>query len=177
LKIYRPRIRAVFTTGNAKEIAMSQNMISLTYTNEQLQGIDQMLENMEFVLSGFVALDGAERRGISRMGSKSEQFCRQTLSLLAENAQIVPASMPLAEALSDLATLDALRPRLVRLRALYEKGEDTETALGSDVMAFCLEGYALLKVAGKNQGLEDMRKGLSGRFARTRAPKSSPPAI
>lgn len=155
---------------------MSQNLISLTYSAEQLQVIDQLLENLEQALAGFVALDGSERRGISRMGSKSEQFCRQTLSVLSENAQIVPGSMPLAEAQADLATLDQLRPRLVRLKALYEMGEDTETALGSDVMAFCLEGYALLKVSGKNQGLEDMRRELSGRFAKTRALKSVPPA-
>ena len=85
---------------------MSQNLISLTYSAEQLQVIDQLLENLEQALAGFVALDGSERRGISRMGSKSEQFCRQTLSVLSENAQIVPGSMPLAEAQADLATLD-----------------------------------------------------------------------
>ena len=33
-------------------------------------------------------------------------------------------------------------------------------------MSFALEGYALLKVSGRNQGLEGLRKALSTRFAR-----------
>lgn len=39
-------------------------------------------------------------------------------------------------------------------------------------MSCALEGYALLKVSGKNQGLEGLRRELSGRFAkRSRAPE------
>ena len=34
-------------------------------------------------------------------------------------------------------------------------------------VSLSLEGYALLKVAGRNQGLEGMRKELSGRFNKT----------
>lgn len=43
-------------------------------------------------------------------------------------------------------------------------------------MAFALEGYALLKVAGRNQGLEGLRKELSARFAKTSAKPDTPPA-
>ncbi|HEV8692809.1 MAG TPA: hypothetical protein VGQ93_01275 [Lysobacter sp.] len=37
-----------------------------------------------------------------------------------------------------------------------------------------LEGYARLKVAGRNQGLEALRKELSGRFNKTRAEEPAP---
>ena len=33
-------------------------------------------------------------------------------------------------------------------------------------MTVALQGYALLKVAGKNQGLEGLRKSLGARFAK-----------
>lgn len=33
-------------------------------------------------------------------------------------------------------------------------------------MSIALEGYGLLKVSGRNQGLEGLRKELSSRFAR-----------
>ena len=36
-------------------------------------------------------------------------------------------------------------------------------------MSLALEGYALLKVAGRNQGLEALRRELSGRFTKTPA--------
>jgi len=42
----------------------------------------------------------------------------------------------------------------------------TETALGSDVMATALQGYALWKVAGRNQRLEGLRGALGTRFAK-----------
>ncbi len=143
---------------------MSQNLISLTITDDQLAAADQALGLLEEAFAGFIALDAQQRRGLSRMGPKSEQFCRQTLGVLAQNPQVVPASVGLAEAEADLLTLDRLRPRFVRLRKLAERAEDSETALGSDVMSLALEGYALLRVAGRNQGLESLRRELSGRF-------------
>jgi hypothetical protein len=88
----------------------------------------------------------------------------------------VPASIGLADAQADLVALDRLRPRLARLHKPVERADDSETALGSDVMSLALEGYALLKVAGKNQGLEALRKELSGRFSKKRAEMNAPPA-
>ena len=86
----------------------------------------------------------------------------------------MPPSVKLADALEDLVALDRLRPRLQRLQKLVERAEDSETALGSDVMALSLEGYSLLKHVGKNQGLEALRKELSGRFNKTRAAAAEP---
>ena len=155
---------------------MSQNLISLTFTDEQLATADQALAALEGVFAQLVALDGDERKGLNRMGGKSEQFCRQTLDVLGQNPQIVPASVGLADAQADLVALDRLRPRLKRLQKLVERTEDSETALGSDIMSLALEGYALLKVAGRNQGLEALRKELSGRFNKTRAAEPAPAA-
>ncbi len=155
---------------------MSQNLITLSLTDDQLAAADQALATLELTFAGFIALDGDERLGLNRMGGKSEQFCRQTLSVLGQNPQIVPASIGLADAQADLATLDRLRPRLQRLLKLTERAQDSETALGSDVMSLALEGYALLKVAGRSQGLEGMRKELSGRFSKTRAAEPAPAA-
>jgi hypothetical protein len=40
-------------------------------------------------------------------------------------------------------------------------------ARGADVMAAALEGYALLRVSGRASGLEDQRRELGSRFARS----------
>jgi hypothetical protein len=50
--------------------------------------------------------------------------------------------------------------------ARLSKGEDADTVLGSDIMAACLDGYALLKVTGKGAGLETLRQSMSVRLAR-----------
>ena len=152
---------------------MSQNLISLTLTPAQLTAADAALTALEAALAGLIALDNTERSGLIRMGAKSEQFCRQTLSALSQNPQVVPASIDLAGAQADLQALDSLRPRFQRLQTLMERADGSEAALGSDIMSLSLEGYALLKVAGKNAGLEGLRKELSGRFNRTSAPAAT----
>ena len=153
---------------------MSQNMISLTLTDAQLQAADAALTQLEAAFTGLIALQGDERIGLNRMGTKSEQFCRQTLNILGLNPQIVPASVKVADAQADLAALDSLRPRLQRLQKLVERAQDSQDALGSDIMSLSLEGYALLKVAGKNQGLEALRKDLSSRFTRSKTAEPAP---
>ena len=60
--------------------------------------------------------------------------------------------------------LDALRPRIIRMRRLQQLLNDSEMALGSDVMSGALEGYSFLKVAGKGKGLDELRKMLAVRF-------------
>ncbi|MFP7723702.1 hypothetical protein [Lysobacter sp. A3-1-A15] len=97
--------------------------------------------------------------------------------MLSQDPQVLPPSLKLGEAQADLAALDKLRPRLQRLQRLAERGADSETALGSDVMRCALDGYALLKVAGRNQGLEGLRKELGTRFAKApRAGEETPAA-
>jgi len=147
---------------------VSQNIISLVLTDAQIQTAMEALTALEGALNGLISLDAEERRRLTKMGQKSEVFCRQAVSVLALNPQIVPPSLHLADAQADLLALDRLRPVLDRLQKLAERGSDTEIALGSDVMDVALEGYGLLKVSGKNQGLDGLRKELSSRWAKTR---------
>ncbi|MBN8452373.1 molybdopterin-dependent oxidoreductase, partial [Accumulibacter sp.] len=136
---------------------MSQNLIALNLTPDDIAAIDAALATLESRLAGLVELSPEERRSLAKMGDKSEAFCRQTLIVLDQNRQIVPAGLDLAGAESDLQQLDLLRPRLARLRRLKTRAEDTEMALGSDVLSAALEGYALAKVFGKGAGLDALK--------------------
>lgn len=158
------------------EIVMSQNLISLALTADQLTAVEGALATLEQNLTGLIALQPAQRRSLTKMGDKSEVFCRQTLKLLQQNPQVVPPSLDVAEAAADLVAFDQIGSFLLRLTRLSARAEDTSTALGSDLMSFALEGYGLLKVSGKNQGLEDLRRDLGARFARGAARPTSEPA-
>ena len=158
------------------EIVMSQNLISLALTAEQLTAIEGALATLEENLTGLIALQPAQRRSLTKMGDKSEVFCRQTLKLLQQNPQVVPPSLDVAEAAADLVAFDQIGSFLLRLTRLSERAEDTSTALGSDLMSFALEGYGLLRVSGHNQGLEDLRRDLGTRFARRAAHATPEPA-
>jgi hypothetical protein len=148
---------------------MSQNLISLTLSDATLKAVDEAITQLEAQFAQLVDLSADERRALNKMGDKSEAFCRQALTVMAQNPQLLPASVDLAEAQRDLHALDVLRSRGARLRQLLGRLDDTETALGSDVMSASLEGYALLKVLGKGSGLEELRKGMSARFGRSTA--------
>lgn len=145
---------------------MPQNLISLTLTDADHAAIADALSTLESKLSGLISLSTDERRSLNKMGEKSETFCRRTLVAMSDNAGLIPADVDVAEAQRDLAQLDALRPHIARLTKLLGRAEDSEMALGSDVMVTALEGYALLKVLGKGSGLDALRKDMSVRFMR-----------
>jgi hypothetical protein len=147
---------------------MSQNLISLTLTPADLAVITAAIDSLEAKLAGLVELSADERRRLTKMGDKSEGFCRQTLIVLDQNRQIVPPSLDLAEAEADLRTLDQLRPIFERLRQLVARADDTEMALGSDIIDAALEGYALAQVFGKGVGLDALREAMSTRLSRRR---------
>jgi hypothetical protein len=108
------------------------------------------------------------------MGERSESLCRQTLMLLGQNAQLIPPGYDLAEAQHDLATCDLRHPRFSRLQQLPRKAEDTEMALGSDILIAALEGYALAKAIGKGVGLDALKETMATRFSGRR--RTSRPA-
>lgn len=140
-----------------------KNLVSLSFSTEDLAALDAALLVVEEKLAGLVSLTPPEVRGLAKMGEKSEVFCRSVLQVLEQNPQVVTQALGLAEANTDLAAVDALRPRLRRLKLLTTRGEDTLLALGADVMSAALEGYALLKVSGRSSGLEDQRRELGSR--------------
>lgn len=153
----------------------TQNLMSLTLSDSTWSMIDSALAELELHLTTLISLDG-DRRRVARMGDKSEAFCRQAVSMLEQNPQLVPPSLDVPGARADLDAIDRLRPRLGRLRRLTERAQDSEAALGSDVMACALQGYALLKVAGKNQGLEGLRRDLGSRFNKSPRAVAEPTA-
>jgi hypothetical protein len=155
---------------------MSQNIVSLVITDAQIKAATDALTALEGALAGLISLDAEDRRRLTKMGQKSEAFCRQSISVLAQNPQIVPPSLHVADAQADLLALDRLRPVLDRLQKIAERGSDTEIALGSDAMDVAREGYGLLKLSGKNQGLDGLRKELSSRWSRARRPAEVPAA-
>jgi hypothetical protein len=147
---------------------VSQNLVSLSITEEQQTAALAGLAQIEAALPGLLSLDADERKRMTYMGDKSEVFTRQTIRVLGQHPQIVPPSLNLAEAQADLLALDRLRPVLEGLNRLFSQVQDTTTALGSDAMATALEGYGQLKLSGPDYGLDELRKEIGGRWAKTR---------
>lgn len=153
---------------------MTQNLIDLTFSEEQLRAIDGAIAVLEANLGGLIALSAAQRMSLQKMGSAGEPFCRNTLSVLAQNPQIVPPSLGLSGAQADLHALDQLRPRGMRLKVLAGRVEDSEMALGSDVFAVARTGYNLIGVVGSSQGLDGSHRELQPRYLRPKRTGKGP---
>jgi hypothetical protein len=148
---------------------MSQNIVDIAFDDMALTDIDSALSILEMRFAVLVALDAVKRQRLHKMGDKSEAFCRLAIDVLSGNPQIIPPNFDLAALQRDVAALDTLRTRTIRVLRLYERMVDTEMALGSDMMVNAVEGYAFLKVAGKSAGLDTLRKQLSVRFKTRRS--------
>ncbi len=153
---------------------MTQNLIDFEISDESLALIDEALASIEAQLVLLRGLDVDLRRSLTKMGDKSEAFCRQALVAFTQNQGVLPRNFDLAGFQRDMEAFDAIRPLRQRLQRLFERISDTEMAIGSDLMAASLEGYAVLKVAGKGEGLDGMRQALSARFARPRRRATDP---
>ena len=152
----------------------TQNRVNLTLTEAQIASMDAALTTLETVLSGLIALSATEKRRMRRMGIKSESFSRQALQVVSQNPQMIPANIPVGDAIADIKLLDQLRPRLTRMSRLIERGNDTDAALGNDIMTVALKAYGLLKLTGRAEGMETLRRDLSGMFSRSK--RSAKPA-
>ena len=142
---------------------MTQNLVSLDLSDD-LPKFDAALDAIEGVMDIFVSLTPEQIRRLTKIGEKSETFCRQTVAILDQNRQALPPGFDLDELKRDLAAYDALRPRLNRLKALVARCGDTQLALGSDVLSASYDGYGLLKMFGTADSMtpltESMRSGV-----------------
>jgi hypothetical protein len=140
------------------DVRLSEARLSLTFAAEDLAAVDAALDALESRLGMLISLRPDIQLGLARMGEKSEAFCRRTLTAMAAQPQAMVPDLDLAAAQADLAAADALHPRLVRLRRLAERAEDTELALGSDVMVAALQSHAWLEAAGCVQETVELRR-------------------
>ena len=140
---------------------MTQNRIAMTFQPDRLERIDGSLNALEADLDLLIALTVEERQDLVKMGHKSRAFCATALSVAEQHAGLMPRDFDIDAFRQDHLALELLRPRAARLAHLMQRMADTELALGSDLMAAALEVYGVLKVAGKDKGVDEARRELA----------------
>ena len=149
---------------------MSQDLVSLAFTPEELTALDAAIATVERFSESFVSLTAEQIRSLAKMGDRSEPFCRIAPVVFRQYPNALPPSFDLAEMEHDIATFDALRPRALRLQQVVAKFDDTLLAIGSDIYDAARDGYKHMKSAGKTEGLDALREAFPGRSPRIRKP-------
>ena len=124
---------------------MSQNIVSISLSGDDITAIRSMLAGLEEKLKVMVELTADQRVSLLRMGARSESFVRHTLDTLEQDPDILPRSFDLEEMQRDLVALDQLRPIFSRLRQLAGRADDTERALGNDLYESARAAYRFAK--------------------------------
>ncbi len=133
------------------------NLASLNIPDADLTQIEASLLVLETKLKPhFVSLTAEQRSSFTKMGTR-EQLVRQAVTAAQQNSGDLPASIGTAAAVADVTALDKYRPLFARVQALAEGCDDTEMAIGIDLMNFALRVYAQLKLSASDslKGLLD----------------------
>ena len=144
---------------------MPQNLVSLRLSAETLAAVDQAIGTLEAFSKPMRTLTADEIRALTKMGDKSADFCRQTAMVLEQNQDVIPASFDLEKMQGDLVVIDALDRQILRLKEIIAKMGDTRIALGSEIMTAASDGYALMTMFGKAEGLSALLIGAAKRLS------------
>src|SRR5690242_854198 len=104
---------------------MSQNLVSITITPEQVAAVMEALAVIEEQLKALITLTPAQRKKMTFSGAKTVDFTRTTIRAASNNPDVLPRNLDIAEAQADIAALDALTPILERVQALAQRLQDT----------------------------------------------------
>jgi hypothetical protein len=141
-----------------QEQSMPQNLVSLDLSADDLAAMDQAIATLEALTKPFITLSADDKSSLVKMGDKSVAFCQQTALVLAQNKEILP-TFDYTEMEDDLAAYAALRPRAAHPGGAGQDGRHPDR-LGSDVMVAASEGYALMKLFGKAEGLSELQQAM-----------------
>ncbi|MBI4834170.1 MAG: hypothetical protein HY811_05065 [Planctomycetes bacterium] len=126
------------------------NLISVSFTPEQLAALDAALSSIEGTLMGKVInLTPNERIRYASVSSEMAQWVQKCRNYMSQLPSIVPGYINLPELDADMHTRRDIGPRLRRAKAILESLDDTNLLLGSDVLTNCLAFYQSVKAAAR----------------------------
>lgn len=141
------------------------NLIQLDIPTADLAEIDAALDTLETKLAPkLINLTAEERSTYYKMG-KREQIVRDAVNGAVQNPNDIPASVGTADAQADLAALDDYRPLFARVAKINDACQDSELALGVDLINFALRVYGILTISAP-ASLKNLLGDMSSFFGR-----------
>lgn len=129
-----------------------ENLISVTFTEEELQTLDTALNNIAGVLHGkTVNLTPEERQQYGSIAEQNKLFVNKAKLLMEQNPQHIPDFLDKTEFDKDYNAREQIEKRLNRLSGLTEQFTDTKIVLDHDNYFNALTFYRNIKfLSGEN---------------------------
>jgi hypothetical protein len=141
------------------------NLVSASLPAADVQAVSDALATIRAKLPFLIDLTPQDRRRLLKMGDGSRAFVEKALTAAQGNPQVFPPSFNVAEYARDLTLWGQLGPIATQVTQLAELLDDTQVALGSDLMNAAVTAYGYLNQATTG-GLEEVRAELGKRFER-----------
>lgn len=152
------------------------NLISLSFSNEELTALDQALQTIHATLSGkTINLTPEQRQQYGRIAEQNKLFVNKAKSYMEQYPELVPAFLDKTEFDRDFAAREQIELRLQRLNSLNEQLSDTKVLLDHDNYHNSISFYRNIRflseenVPGTNVVYEDMKQ-----FFVTSSPSQTP---
>jgi hypothetical protein len=152
------------------------NLISVSFTDDELLQIDGALSVIEKILSGkAVNLTPRQRMQYGRVAYDMEVWVDKVDSYMHQAPQLVPSFIDMAEHEADLAAHRALNPRIERLQSLLQQMQDTNLLLGADIYNNSMSYYRIVREGSKSNapGASAIHDDLKRQFPGGRKKKES----
>ncbi|MGG6240716.1 hypothetical protein ACQ4N7_19010 [Nodosilinea sp. AN01ver1] len=152
---------------------MIANQIDIEFSAEDQKAVMEALELVREKLGFVVGLSAEERRRLSKIGTRSQTFTYQALTVAEQHPELMPRYLDVDGAMRDMNLFIALNPILQTLVELQRLVKDTQTVAGSEAYAAARTAYSSAKKAAKGVGLEDVVSTLSQHFERSKPAAAS----
>lgn len=127
-----------------------ENLISVQFTQQELNQMDAALATIENILNGKVInLKPEERSRFARIGNETANWIDKVKGYMNQQAALVPFWVNKAEFDRDHDARSNIQPRLNRLKSILESLEDTNILLSSDVYQAAIAFYRNVKQAAQ----------------------------
>lgn len=124
-----------------------QNQISISFTEEELQQLDEHIAGIETIVKSKMVALTAEQNGLyGKLGNENEGWAATVYADCKQVSKLVPADVvDMKEWDSDVLARQQLSPRVSRLEALITDMESTNRLIGFDLYNTCLTVYKYVK--------------------------------
>ncbi|GJQ05383.1 hypothetical protein [Capnocytophaga canimorsus] len=144
-----------------------ENLIQVTFTDEALKQIDEVLQTIENLLKGkTVNLTPDQRRQYGSIAEQNKLFVNKSKDFMEQYPQYVPNFLDKEEFDRDFKTRQQIETRLQRFQSLVEQLSDTKVLLDHDNYFNALTFYRNIKFLSKENipGIKSVHDGLSQFF-------------
>ncbi len=150
---------------------VSGNLISISFTNEELNQLDEAIQKIEQIISGKTSnLSKEERQQFGRIAEQNKLFVNKAKDYMEDYPQHVPAFLDKAEFDRDYEARKVIEGRLRRLEGITEQLSDTKILLDNDNYNNALTFYRNIRFLSKENipGTTSIVSDLSQFFNRTK---------